>query len=308
MTNDKLDFWIANNLNVLFRGEKGTGKTTRVLEAFERNRLKWLYFSTSTLDVWTDIIGIPREATDKNGVKYLDFIRPKALAEDSVQAIMFDEISRSHKKTRNAIMELIQFKSLNGKKFNNLRLIWAATNPAEEDISGRSYDVEDLDPAQEDRFHVIVDVPYKPDRDFFSSKFGADGLNAVDWWFDLTPEVQKQVSPRRLEYALSMNLIGGDLRDILPKSANVTKLMQELKGGSFKKNLMKVFSTGNSKEAKKFICNINNFDNCIDEIVKNDKMIALFIPHIEDEKLSDLALKNDKVQKFIDAAIAGKNV
>ena len=40
-----------------------------------------------------------------------------------------DEFSRAHKKVRNAVMELIQFKSINGRKFKNLKIVWAAINP-----------------------------------------------------------------------------------------------------------------------------------------------------------------------------------
>ena len=47
---NNFDFWIENNLNVLLRGKHGVGKTAMVVDAFERNNLKYKYFSASTMD------------------------------------------------------------------------------------------------------------------------------------------------------------------------------------------------------------------------------------------------------------------
>jgi len=167
----KLKFWIDKNLNVLFVGKHGVGKTTTVLNAFNEAKLKWLYFSGSTLDPWVDFIGVPKEQKDENGNVYLDLVRPKHFQNDEVEAIFIDELNRSHKKVRNAVLELIQFKSINGKKFPHLRIVWAAINPDNEDEEEEGnelkYDVEKLDPAIVDRFHIKVDVPYKPDASYF---------------------------------------------------------------------------------------------------------------------------------------------
>jgi MoxR-like ATPase len=53
---------------------------------------------------------------DEKG-SYLELVRPKAFRDDEVQALFFDEFNRSHKNKRNAVMELMQFKSINGRKF-----------------------------------------------------------------------------------------------------------------------------------------------------------------------------------------------
>ena len=132
ISNTKLDFWIQNNYNVILRGRHGVGKTACIKEAFDRNNLKWLYFSASTMDPWVDFIGVPKEKVE-NGISYLDLVRPKAFAEDEVEALFFDEYNRSASKIRNAVMELIQFKSINGKQFKNLKIVWAAINPEDKD-------------------------------------------------------------------------------------------------------------------------------------------------------------------------------
>ena len=56
--------------------------------------------------------------------------RPPLPVTSSTKIIdIFDELNRAKPKVRNAVMELIQFRSINGIKFNNLRMIWAAINP-----------------------------------------------------------------------------------------------------------------------------------------------------------------------------------
>ncbi len=152
---------------------------------------------------------------------------------------MIDEYNRGAKKVRNAVMELIQFRSINGKKFNNLRMIWAAINP--EDDEG-TYDVERLDPAQLDRFHVHIDVPYQPDLDFFTSKYGAEIAGGVcEWWNKQDDKVKAVVSPRRLDYAVDIHQKGGSLKEILPNTINIAELTKHINGGSYLGKLKTLF-------------------------------------------------------------------
>jgi hypothetical protein len=209
----KLDFWIKNNLNVLLVGDHGVGKSAHIISAFNRANLRWKYFSGSTMDVWTDLVGTPKEVKDESGSSYLGFIRPKEFEDDAVDAIFIDEFNRSAPKVRNACMELIQFKSINGRKFNNLKFVWAAINPYDEEST---YDVDRLDPAQQDRFQVLYTLPNDPDEDYFTATFGSIGQKAVKWWNYIPEEHQPLVSPRRLQYAIEYYNIGGDLTDVLP--------------------------------------------------------------------------------------------
>jgi hypothetical protein len=299
MINDaKLDFWIKNNYNCLLVGKHGVGKTAQVIEAFNRNKLKWMYFSASTMDPWVDFIGVPREQKDEKGNSYLDLVRPKMFQNDEVEALFFDEYNRSAIKIRNAVMELIQFKSINGKKFHNLRIVWAAINPdSEEGDDDQQYDVERLDPAQKDRFHIIIDIPYKPSSEFFKSKYGDKGIIAIDWWHELNTKVRNLVSPRRLDYALDIYNNGGDLRDALPNACNISKLIQELSNGSFVKALQNICKEKDDTKAKDFINIENNFTNTINYILKNDDLIKYFIPMISKEKLSSI-INEPKIRTF----------
>lgn len=222
-----LDSWIKNSLNVLLVGPHGIGKTERVLQAMDRAGYKYLYFSASTMDPFTDLVGIPRVVKNDDGSQYIEFVKPKQVADANFDYIVVDEFNRSHKKVRNALMECVQFKSLNGVKMPNLKGIIAMINPPDDDDT---YDVERLDPAQEDRFHIKVTLPNGPSKDFFKKKFGDLGEIAVNWWSGIDSKFKAKglVSPRRLEYAISIYQMGIDIEDVLPKEVNVKLLKTEL--------------------------------------------------------------------------------
>lgn len=300
ITQAKLDFWIKNNLNVLFIGKHGVGKTSIITSAFTEHNLKWMYFSASTMDPWVDFIGVPREQKDINGNVYLDLVRPKAFQDDQVEALFFDEYNRSPKKVRNSVMELIQFKSINGKKFNNLKIVWAAINPEDKDESDEGdekYDVEKLDPAQKDRFHVHFYLPYKPYVPYFKQRYGeANTTAAIGWWNELDNKIKQQISPRRLDYALQIFTQGGDVRDTLPNSSNVSKLLHELKNGPITIQLNTLLQNKNTDEAKKFLEVENNYHMSEKIIINNDEMIKFFMPLLNTEKVSNLINSYPKIR------------
>lgn len=293
---ENLDFWIQNHYNVLFVGEHGVGKTTIVKEAFERNNLRWRYYSASTMDPWVDLVGVPKEKQNEDGSSYLDLVRPKDFTEDSVEALFFDEFNRSHKKVRNAVMELLQFKSINGKPFPSLKIIWAAINPEDED----AYDVERLDPAQKDRFHVQVTVPYKPSKSYFIEKYGFDiAQAAMSWWYDLPEDQKKLVSPRRLDYTLDVLSKGGDIRYVLPVSANVSKLITTLEIGPVADKLKALRKDGDFDVARDFLSNENNYNAAVKHIVSNPQNLNFFLPCVPNEKLAQLMSQEPTALKSV---------
>jgi len=137
---DKLLTYAKNNLNVLIIGTHGIGKSLIVKSIAEKLKIKFKYFSTSTLDAFADLVGIPTPDKETNSLK---FYRPKDL--EDAEFIFFDELSRGHPRVLNAILEIIQFKTVNGYKLPNLKIVWAAMNP-----SGEDYQTEELDPALTD--------------------------------------------------------------------------------------------------------------------------------------------------------------
>lgn len=80
------------------------------------------------------------------------------LADKSVEAMFFAEIDRMPKIVCQAVMELLQFKSIKGEQFPNLKVVWAAINL--DDDEGFANEVEKLNPAQANhRFEITIDVP-----------------------------------------------------------------------------------------------------------------------------------------------------
>lgn len=297
-----LDFWIKNNYNVLFSGRHGVGKTATILEAFNDHDLKWLYFSAATMDPWVDFIGVPKERTDENGNSYLDLIRPKAFMEDEVQALFFDEFNRSSKKVRNAVMELIQFKSINGKRFENLKVVWAAINPEEEG----EYDVEALDPAQVDRFHIFLDIPYRPDAQYFRKKYDEEiAAAAIEWWQNQPDEIKAEVSPRRLDYTLDVFSNGGDIRFVLPQKANVTALLTRIASGPVKKKLKDYLAKGDKVGAKDFLEQENNYSAAIEIILKDSAFVSFYYPLLHKEKQAGLFATSRIVQTHVSKNASG---
>lgn len=301
MINDeKLDFWFKNNRNVLFVGKHGCGKTSLVKGCFERNGLihgeTYLYFSASTLDPWVDLVGVPKESTLADGTPCLSLIRPAALASRKIEAIFFDEFNRSPKKVRNAVMELLQFKSINGLVFENLKVIWAAINPEDDDI----YDVEKIDPAQKDRFHVIKEVEYKPHKGFFVKRFGLESATAaIEWWNELPNDQKDLVTPRRLEYALDEFEKGGSLSDILPVSTGITKLVQSLRNGPIENKIKHLYDTKDTTASKTFLANDNNLNSALKHIIGDNSYIEFFVPLFPKERLAALMSENDNICRFI---------
>lgn len=275
--NKTLDHAVANNLNVLMKGKHGVGKTAMVQACFEAANLKWKYYSASTMDPWVDFIGVPREKTDKDGMTYLDLIRPRDLAYDEVEAIFFDELNRAHKKIRNAVMELIQFKSINGKKFKNLKIVWAAINPDDEE---GTYDVEKLDPAQVDRFQIHIDVPNEPDMAYFKRAYPSEGERAVKWWQSLDDKTKVFVSPRRLEYALQILKTDGDVRNVLDARSNVSSFISTMSKGDpleICNGLLQKTST----EVQRYMMDNNSYKHIQPTIMSEERILrglARFIP------------------------------
>lgn len=340
LTTTKLDFWIKNHQNVLFIGRHGVGKTAIVKEAFDRHGLKWRYFSASTMDPWVDFVGVPKEQRmleafevikelsrideglalewitsnwkmkeesarkivahvgGPNHVSYLKLVRPRDIATGDIEALFFDEFNRSPKKIRNAVMELLQFKSINGEPFPNLKLIWAAVNPFDEEQE--VYDVERLDPAQEDRFHIKIGIPYRPNGEWFKKRYGERiAKAALQWWEELTEEEKDKVSPRRLEYALNIFELRGDMRDALPQGSNVSKLTTALNTGPITDKLQEFINARDTEAAQAFLANENQFASAMKYIPKTATLMDFFLPLVNKEKLAALMNDDDNVCRHI---------
>lgn len=296
---EKLEFYYSHGKNVLLSGHKGVGKTAIISIVLNKLAKKWLYFSGSTLDPFIDFIGIPKEKVNDEGVTTLEFIRPSYMNEE-VEAIFIDEYNRSAKKIRNAIMELIQFKSLNGQKFPNLKVVWAGVNPYNPEDEDEIYDVEPIDPAQKDRFQIQIDIPYAMDVKYFTEKFNVKwSKGAAEWWSGLPERIRIKVSPRRVDYALEVYQLGGDIADVLPIESNPSKLLASLKSGGIEKILVDIFMKKDFNKALKFISSENNYQSCSHLMVQNLDWANFFFPLLDEERQISLFFSNKPFQSLI---------
>jgi hypothetical protein len=299
---EKLRFYLKNKRNVLLEGRHGTAKTTLICKIFNEvyGEGNWLYFSASTLDPWVDFVGVPRTVKDEDGEDVLEFVRPQAMKKNRIRAIYVDEYNRSEKKLRNALMELIQFKSINGKKFDLLEVVWASVNPFTDEELENNYDVEPIDPAQLDRFQIQIKLPFAPDSTYFIEKFGEDwAKSAIEWWTALKPEMKDRISPRRLDYALEVAQFGGELVDVLPFETNPQKLEVTLQVGNIQDKLLELFNDGDYEKAQTFVNVENNYQASKKIICESPNFLKFFLPLIEEERLSSLFFANDKAREFM---------
>lgn len=186
---------IKGGLNVLLQGSHGTGKTSLITGVASELGLSLKYYSTSTLDPFVDLVGLPVPRTDEEGRPCVVYHRPKDI--DQANIVFFDELNRAQPKVLNAVLEVIQFHTINGEPLPNLKCVLAACNPDTGD-----YSVSTLDAALLDRFHIHMIFEPGPDPEWFRKQFGKDlGSSLCDWYYtDLDNALQHMISPRKLEH------------------------------------------------------------------------------------------------------------
>lgn len=206
---NKLLDYATHSLNVLLVGAHGIGKTALVKETSKKLGLKLQYYSASTLDPWADLVGIPVPDKDR---KVVDFYRPVAIQD--AEFIFFDELNRAHPKVLQTLLEIIQFKSINGVKLDKLKMVWGAINPP-----GGEYQVEDLDPALVDRFHVYIKMNAELNKKYLKTVMSESTfLSLREWWSnDCSAEQRQVISPRRVEYLGLLIEKGLPWKDCLPQ-------------------------------------------------------------------------------------------
>lgn len=290
----KLDLYLQLKYNVLFAGRPGVGKTSIIYEAAKRKGLKVKYFSAPTMDPWVDLVGVPKNVmVDVNGkqIETLDLIPPKDFVVNKYDMIFIDEFNRAPPKVTNALMELMQFKTINGRPLD-ISMVWAAINPFTEE---GDFHVEQLDPAVEDRFHIRVDLPYSVDKQLMKKKHGVIGSVFVEWWDNQPQAVQHSVSPRRLETAIEFYQAGGTLTDMI-KQGNITDLTNKIKGASEMIAFEKALEDKNEAGLTKILS--RNISPSLEKVIKDSVIFPKVFPFISEEWLSAQVL-NYKKDSFV---------
>ncbi len=116
--------------NIAIFGRRGTGKTQISKAAIKEAGVKEIYLNLSTLER-VDLGGYPDMMSAKagvqaaNGGRYLDFILPwfyKALCEgDKPVALLLDEVDKAQPDLWAPLLEITQFRTVNGRPLPNLK-------------------------------------------------------------------------------------------------------------------------------------------------------------------------------------------
>jgi len=216
-----------------------------------------------------------------------------------VDYLFIDEYNRAPKKVRNGCMEIIQFRTINGVPLPRLKGIIAAINPQDPDDS---YDVEDLDKAQFDRFHIKCQVPYDLCQNYMYKTFGEElAETAIFWWKGLPKEVQAKVSPRNLDYALQEYQEGGDLKDVFDPNDkalmnSVSTLSKQLSAPPIHVALKQTFDKKDKKKAKALMIDDSSRHQAHEVIRENPDYMDFYLPFYPKEVLSKSLLE----QEFLD--------
>lgn len=284
---------VALKHNVIVQGDAGSGKTMIIGEVFDEiySPEQWAYFSGPTVDPFIDFIGCPQKVEDEDGVVSLEMVRPKRFATDSIRAIFIDEYNRAPKQIKNAVMELLQKKSINGVKYNNLEVVFAAINPDEDE-----YDVEPMDKAQLDRFHIKLALNSAPNADYFQRTYGSNGTAAVRWWKQLNKDVQKVISSRCLEYALNGIAAGMPPSCYLPDVSKPSSLAAEIKDGP---KIDKLTALGDDEDKiKSFLKNEKNY-NGVRDFVESPENIINYLSLAPKTKIARVLSTPDGVSEVL---------
>ena len=193
MINQKLlQTYIKNGFNILLQGQHGVGKTMILTEACKSLGLNLKYYSASSLDPYTDLVGIPEFITNEQGERVIRSVRPQEI--NDAEVVFFDELNRADPKVLNAVFELIQFRTINGEPLPNLKCVIAAQNPPDGD-----YTVDSLDPALADRFQICLEIKPEVSLGYLKSVLQDETAQALVNWHKAHGKKSDYISPRRIE-------------------------------------------------------------------------------------------------------------
>ena len=280
----KFEFWQRHAQNVLLIGRSGVGKTELIREGLEKFGYKFgenaAYYSSHA----NDFVGDPTTAK----VLVFDNLNDPQ-AQKAANEVLGLRVWKGKPVTAFAwgafTIESVEKVEVPGKRFDVTRCEYDVTSPPE---------------LLAQAFQVAVEVPYKPRLAWFEAQFGSRLTQvAFQWWEELDETEQHKVSPRRLADALKLYTARGDIRDVLPISSNVSKLMTGLNVGPVTERLEDLLKSGDKNAAKTFLANENNYVAAMKYIPSSEPFKAFYLPLLNKEKLAALLADDEKVCSYI---------
>lgn len=268
----KLTFWQNHEKNCLFLGRHGVGKTAIIREVLEKLGLKFgesiAYYSNFD----HVFIGDPTTA----------------------KLILFDDLNDSQAQA--AAKDVSGLKVWNGKPVT--AHVWGVfayeVDPADPHM------VIDVPESVKSAFEVVVEIPFQPNEEWFVDRYGQKVAHAaLEWWADLEISTQNDISPKRLADALEMFNKRGDIRDVLPVTSNVAKLVVAITSGPVADRLEELMKNHDDNAARKFFENENLYAASMKYIIKSETLMNYFLPLLPENKLLFWFVENNSVRKFV---------
>lgn len=130
------NFFIRGGQNIAFFGQSGIGKTEIATTAIKEIKLKGTYLNLSMLDR-NDLFGYPNLF---DGAETISFKSPYYLpklkeGQKATQVLLLDEIDKAPSEIHAPLLEILQFKTVNGQKIDCAACILTGNLPEENNYS-----------------------------------------------------------------------------------------------------------------------------------------------------------------------------
>lgn len=133
---DMMRFTIENGTNLIVFGNAGIGKTEIAMQACEQLKFTYKYLNLSVLEA-PDLIGLPR-INELGKTAYSPPDGFPLVTEDVNECVLLvDEIDKAKPELQNPMLELFQFRSVNGNKFK-FRAVLATGNLPDENAHSQT--------------------------------------------------------------------------------------------------------------------------------------------------------------------------
>jgi hypothetical protein len=114
-----LKFFIRSNQNIFLFGKRGTGKTELAIQAIEACNMKVSYINLSVIER-ADLAGYPNMSAPGDIITFKSpYFLPTLLEKKSPNSVvLFDEVDKASPDVTAPLLEILQFKTINGKPLN----------------------------------------------------------------------------------------------------------------------------------------------------------------------------------------------
>lgn len=194
-----LDAVLRDGINVFFEGVPGTGKTSKIKAYLAKHNTDVVYYSVPALS--PEDLHVPFPAADGSVLE----IMPQAKlvstpANGGKKVIVLDEVCRGVRRTQNALMEVIQERTVGGQVIPGLAGNIGINNPKA--VAGFKLDVGKSDMAQATRWTLSIQLNNVETgwSGYLYETYGDEITPFIEWWQDDLDDLGRVlITPRTIE-------------------------------------------------------------------------------------------------------------